>query len=175
MSADGIYKYAKCLISSAIVILAILAPSWSMPVKELWAMLWGDADTFESAQEGISKGALSHILQPGHHQVMVTDMVTDRKIRLGASRTPNARFLMVSLGIALFVIGFLVTVTSFSQMNVGRAHDGTGVPLSIDNERFGEEADMLILAGIMTSLTGIVVATVGPAVSVMRGRDRVVR
>ena len=88
---------------------------------------------------------------------------------------PNARFLMVSVGIALFVIGFLVTVSSISQMNVGRAHDESGVPLSIDNERLGGEADMLVLAGIMTSLAGVVIATVGPAVSVMRSRDRVVR
>jgi hypothetical protein len=60
-------------------------------------------------------------------------------------------------------------------MKVGVAHDGSGVPLSIDNERFGVEADMLVLAGIITSLTGVFIATVGPAVSVMRGRDRVVR
>ena len=88
---------------------------------------------------------------------------------------PNARFLMVSVGIALFIIGFLVTVTSFTQMNVGGAHDGSGVPLSIDNERFGGDADILVLAGITTSLAGVVIATVGPAVSVMRSRDRVVR
>lgn len=88
---------------------------------------------------------------------------------------PNARFLMVSVGIALFIIGFLVTVASFSQMNVGGAHDGSSVPLSVDNGRFGGEADMLVLAGIMTSLAGVVIATVGPALSVMRSRDRVVR
>jgi len=102
-------------------------------------------------------------------------MATDRKIRLGASRVPNARFLMGSVGIALFIIGFLVTVASFSQMNVGGAHDGSSVPLSVDNERFGGEADMLVLAGIMTSLAGVVIATVGPALSVMGSRDRVVR
>jgi len=102
-------------------------------------------------------------------------MVANRKIRLGASRVPNARFLMVSVGIALFVIGFFVTVSSFSQIHVGVAQDGSGVPRSIDNERFGGEADMLVLAGIITSLAGVVIATVGPAFSVMRSRDRVVR
>lgn len=102
-------------------------------------------------------------------------MARERKIRFGTSRVPNARLLMVLVGIALFVIGFLVTVASISQMNVGGAHGESGVPLSVDNERFGGEADALVLAGIVTSLSGVVIATVGPTVSVVRGRDRVAR
>ncbi|MBU0685438.1 MAG: hypothetical protein ABIE25_00720 [Thermoplasmatota archaeon] len=82
---------------------------------------------------------------------------------------------MVLVGIALFITGFLVTVASFSQTNVRGLHDGSGVPLSVDKERFGGEADKFVLAGIMTSLAGVVIATVGPAVSVMRSRDLVVR
>ncbi len=99
-------------------------------------------------------------------------MVANRKIRVGASRVPNARLLMVSVGITLFVIGFLITVASFSQVNARGSRSGSDAPLSLDNEGFGGDADAFVLAGIVTSLAGVVIATVGPAVSVMRSRDR---
>jgi hypothetical protein len=82
---------------------------------------------------------------------------------------------MVSVGIALFVVGFLVTVASFSQMNVEGTQDGSGRSLTTDDGLFGGEADVFVFAGILTSLAGVVTATVGPAVSVMRNRDRVAR
>ena len=128
------------------------------------------ACTSEFAQQGLSAGALSRILQLGHHLAMAAD----RKIRLGASRVPNPRLLMVSVGITLFVVGFLVTVASFSQMNVEGTQDASGRSLT-DDGLFGGEAGVFVFAGILTSLAGVVTATVGPAISVMRSKDRVAR
>jgi hypothetical protein len=81
---------------------------------------------------------------------------------------------MVSVGITLFVVGFLVTVASFSQMNVEGTQDASDRSLT-DNGLFGAEAGIFVFAGILTSLAGVVTATVGPAISVMRSKDRVVR
>jgi hypothetical protein len=101
-------------------------------------------------------------------------MATVRKLSIRARRVPNARIIMVSVGIALFVIGFLVTVDSFSQVNIGGTRNGADAPLSGNSGNLGGEADVIVIAGIMTSLAVVVIATVGPAVSVMRGRDRAV-
>ena len=102
-------------------------------------------------------------------------MAVVRKTRFGAGRVLNSRFLMVSVGIGLFVIGFIVTVASFSQMNVGGSRVESGAPIPIDNEDSGRGADISVLAGIITSLAGVIVATVGPTISVMRNRGRVGR
>jgi hypothetical protein len=102
-------------------------------------------------------------------------MASDHKIRPGTFGAPNARLIMVLVGLALFVIGFLVTVGFFSQTTVGGLHDEPGMPLSIDSERFDSGADFLVLVGIMTSLAGVVIATVGPILSLVLSRGRLLQ
>ena len=102
-------------------------------------------------------------------------MAVVRKTGFGTGRALNSRLLMVSVGIGLFVIGFIVAVASSSQMNAGGSRVESGAPLPIDNEDSGGAADVSVLAGIITSLAGVIVATVGPTISVMRNRGRVGR
>jgi len=70
-------------------------------------------------------------------------------------------FLMVAIGISLFVVGFIITLTSISGSHL--ASDGSDSYLASESTgSFG--ADMMLFVGIALSLSGVVFATAGPAV-----------
>lgn len=70
----------------------------------------------------------------------------------------RALFTLVGLGIALFVVGFLVSVTALSS--TGTAVPGDGVTDAADH--MGDDSLVLVF-GLLLSLGGVVLATAGPA------------
>lgn len=77
---------------------------------------------------------------------------------------------MVSVGIFLFVLGFILTVAAIPQDKPsGSSHDlssGTGQSGS------GDSRNLYLLTGLVVSLTGVVLATVVPAVGFVKWTSR---
>lgn len=75
---------------------------------------------------------------------------------------------MVSVGILLFVAGFLVTLAAME----GERVTASGNEVLTDDSEDGSSArtSILLTAGILVSLVGVVLATVGPAVGIVRGK-----
>jgi uncharacterized membrane protein len=81
-----------------------------------------------------------------------------RKLKNG--NTGEIRLLIVFFGIVLFIVGFLVTVTTLS--------DGAGAS---GNHSHGL-SELVTISGSAISLCGIVVATLGPLSSATSGRKQ---
>ncbi len=75
---------------------------------------------------------------------------------LRTSSVSSSRFIMVALGIALFVIGFAITVAGSSSEGL-QSEDSSGL-------------NSLTVSGVAISLVGVVTATVGPFASFLRKR-----
>jgi len=88
-----------------------------------------------------------------------------RKLKNG--KTGEIRLLIVFLGIVLFVVGFLVTVTTLSNSTGASGQDGSA-PTSVNHSRGLSE--LVTISGSAISLCGIVVATLGPLASATSGR-----
>jgi len=84
-------------------------------------------------------------------------------------RTEKPRFIMVSVGILLFVAGFLVTLMAIESDHAGST-DSDAATLRGET-RPSSSAGVYILSGILISLVGVVLATVGPAAGMVRGRS----
>lgn len=87
-----------------------------------------------------------------------------RRVRGQGSRE---RLLMVAFGIALFVTGFVMTIAGFSVSGVegARASDSH---LAASSDNAGSHSELLLFVGMVTSLAGVVVATVGPVFYMLR-------
>jgi hypothetical protein len=70
--------------------------------------------------------------------------------------------LIVFLGIVLFLVGFLVTVTTLSS--------GQGGSATIGGNHSHGLSELVTISGSAISLCGIVVATLGPLTSAASGR-----
>ena len=78
----------------------------------------------------------------------------------------KTRFIMVLTGILLFVIGFLVTLASVHGDQAVASSDGglsEGTPTG--SSAYG---GIYLISGISVSLMGVVLATVGPAIGIVR-------
>lgn len=73
----------------------------------------------------------------------------------------------VGLGIALFVAGFVLAVTSLSEPE-GASASGDGEVLSEP----AQSSSVALLVGLMLSLSGVVLATATPAVFFIKGQKR---
>jgi len=76
---------------------------------------------------------------------------------------------MVTTGILLFVVGFLVTLEAMSGEHAAAAggSDLSGVRDS-ESSAF---ANAYLFCGILVSLLGVVLATVGPVAGIVRGKS----
>ena len=88
-----------------------------------------------------------------------------RKLKNG--NTGEIRLLIVFLGIVLFIAGFLVTVTTLSDSTGISGHDGSA---TISGDRSRGLSELVTISGSAISLSGIVVATLGPLASATSGR-----
>ena len=75
---------------------------------------------------------------------------------------------MVSVGISLFIAGFLVTLSSSNDHSFG-APNGDDASRSPE-EGFSSSIGTNLLVGIFVSLSGVILATVGPAVGIVKGK-----
>jgi len=76
---------------------------------------------------------------------------------------------MVSVGILLFVAGFLVALAAIESDHAASTNSDTAA--SRDEARPSSSAGVYLLSGILISLVGVVLATVGPAAGMVRGRS----
>jgi len=74
---------------------------------------------------------------------------------------------MVSMGILLFVAGFLVTLAAVGDGKAVATNNGGSSAQSQHASPVSE--DVYLLCGILVSLAGVVLATVGPAVGILKG------
>ena len=77
---------------------------------------------------------------------------------------------IVIVGIALFVLGFVITVSSFSSGGVD-GEDGTPGNTFATGTSPGP-LSLLMITGMVVSFTGVLIATVGPMASFIQGRAR---
>ena len=96
----------------------------------------------------------------------ITGMANRAHPRPRGNRPAKYRLLMVAMGIVLFVAGFVLTLTSLSDETPTRVqgtYEGSEMGRDINSQ-----AGIWIIAGFVLSLAGLVLATVGPAVSYLR-------
>jgi len=84
------------------------------------------------------------------------------------ARRPKSRLILavVGLGIAFFVTGFVLAVTSLAEPSIVSADDGT---LKVSDSG-GEGSSLSLMLGLVLSLAGVVLATAGPAVFFIHAR-----
>lgn len=84
-------------------------------------------------------------------------------------RRPESKSLLtlVALGIALFVVGFIVSITSLSDPSAASSEGA-------DSGGAGElsNGSLVLLTGLLLSLGGVVMATAGPAMMFIQARKR---
>jgi uncharacterized membrane protein len=76
---------------------------------------------------------------------------------------------MVAVGIVLFIVGFLLTVAAIPQAG---SSDGNDIALSSGGAHSGTSSEFYLMSGMLVSLTGVVLATVGPAVGFVKRTSR---
>ena len=89
-----------------------------------------------------------------------------RKLKNGSAG--EIRLLIVFLGIVLFIVGFLVTVTTLSDSSATSGQDGSATTSGNHSRGLSELAT---ISGSAISLCGIVVATLGPLTSAAGSRE----
>lgn len=77
-------------------------------------------------------------------------------------------FIMVAVGILLFVTGFLVTLSAIDNNQSPSSGD---IATNRGEAGLSNSSDAFLLTGILVSLVGVVLATVGPAVGMVRGKS----
>ncbi|MEM4276836.1 MAG: hypothetical protein QXQ13_05055 [Thermoplasmata archaeon] len=80
---------------------------------------------------------------------------------------PRQRRLIVAAGIALFVVGFVVTVSAVPK----EAPSDGGYGL-LSAQESGSGTQLLLAVGVLTSIAGVLIATVVPVVMAMRSRGK---
>jgi hypothetical protein len=87
----------------------------------------------------------------------------------GRKRTEHSfsKPLMVTVGILLFVVGFILTVATIPQDSPsGSSHD---LSSGIGQTDSGNSRGLYLLAGTVLSLAGVILATVVPALGFVKG------
>ena len=81
----------------------------------------------------------------------------------------RSKLLMVAVGIVLFVVGFMLTIAAIPQSERSESSD---VSISSGNAQSGTSPEIFLMSGMLVSLTGVVLATVGPAVGFVKRTSR---
>ena len=81
----------------------------------------------------------------------------------------RSKLLMVAFGIMLFIVGFLLTVAAIPQ---AERSDGNDIALSSGGADSGTSSEFYLMSGMLVSLVGVVLATVGPAVAFVKRTSR---
>jgi hypothetical protein len=95
------------------------------------------------------------------------DRVTARAVDTGGHG--RSRLLMVSLGIVLFILGFMLTIAAIPHAGQNEASGTSG---SYGGGEPGSSSDFYLMSGMVVSLAGVVLATVGPAMGFVKRTSR---
>jgi len=89
-----------------------------------------------------------------------------------SDKRDRSRPLFVSVGIALFIVGFVITVVFSAAGSVDKA-EAAAVDSSASNGRtFSTFENTMAFLGIFIGLLGVVTATVGPLTTVVVAKGR---
>jgi len=80
--------------------------------------------------------------------------------------------LMILVGVGLFITGFVMTVSSLSDMGASSSGSGPDTPLSEEADTGVGSDGIMLLTGLTLSLVGVVAATAAPAAFYIHGRNR---
>ena len=95
-------------------------------------------------------------------------MLVDDSDELSSSRAKRLILsLVVIIGIALFTIGFVVTVVSLSDDSAASARSVGDLGAVDDGSFFGHTGALIL--GLVLSMSGVVIATMVPAAHFLRG------
>jgi uncharacterized membrane protein HdeD (DUF308 family) len=84
------------------------------------------------------------------------------------SRREKSRLITVSVGILLFVVGFLITLAVVESDHAAASDNDTSGQGSETGS--STSTGLYLLSGILISLVGVVLATVGPVAGMVKGR-----
>jgi len=157
--------YAKCHISSEIVILGQLATCAVDRNQHVYST-YPQLLSVNSVEQGkyitdVGVGKPSR----GYRSAMHSSSSNDEQTSRGAKR----RFIMVAVGIFLFVAGFLATLSAIDDHQTSTSSGDSATRMG--EQGLSNSSNAFLLAGILVSLMGVVLATVGPAVGMIRGRS----
>jgi drug/metabolite transporter superfamily protein YnfA len=85
---------------------------------------------------------------------------------VGIRDREKSRTIMVIGGILLFVFGFLVTLAAVQDNHASAASDGITVEESVGASDISR--NVFLMSGILISLAGVVLATVGPVAGMFK-------
>ncbi len=89
--------------------------------------------------------------------------------RIESKERSRSKLLMVAVGIVLFVVGFMLTVAAIPQTEQTEISGSSG---SANGDDLGSSSGFYLMSGMFVSLTGVVLATVGPAMAFVRRTSR---
>jgi len=84
------------------------------------------------------------------------------------SRGDKRGLAMVALGLLLFVMGFMVTLTAIGDNQSPTTGD---ISSNRGDAGLSDPSNAFLVTGILVSLVGVVLATIGPAVGMVRGKS----
>jgi hypothetical protein len=79
---------------------------------------------------------------------------------------------MVCVGIALFLIGFLLTITSLAENGRSLGQNASENSLAGNGILSHSSSGLVLIAGVSASLAGVVTATIGPLFSISKSGRR---
>jgi len=86
------------------------------------------------------------------------------------TRRDRLRGLLLPVGIVLFVMGFVLTLVVVQSDQASVEEDGNSFS-EARRSTPSSSPGFVLVSGIMMSLTGVVLATVGPATGLVKRRD----
>lgn len=78
---------------------------------------------------------------------------------------------MMSLGIVLFVAGFIMTLAAVPSVDSARASDGAHLQ-GTNAAHSGPIPQIYLITGMSVSFAGVVLATVGPAMGLVKANSK---
>jgi len=100
----------------------------------------------------------------GHHSAAQSSLSTSADAR----RSERPRIIMVTGGILLFVVGFLVTLATIQSNHAAASSNAL---LTDEGDAASSiSRNIYLFSGILISLAGVVLATVGPVVGMFKGK-----
>jgi hypothetical protein len=78
---------------------------------------------------------------------------------------------MVSVGIVLFIVGFILTVAAIPQAHPSVSNEA-GRSTQLNGSSSSPSNGFYLISGMFVSLAGVVLATVGPAVGFVKKTSR---
>jgi len=89
--------------------------------------------------------------------------------RIDSNERSRSKLLMVATGIILFIVGFMLTVAAIPQAEQAEASQADH---SMGTSDLGSSPEFYLMSGMFVSLTGVVLATVGPALAFVKRTSR---